>query len=109
MSRALARILTLILIVLALGPGSARADEPRRAGTVHLETAAGGRGPLDLSPGQGGYGGELAIVNGGKEPLVVSRIAVRGDASDPRVPPKLTARLSEGSLPVTIPPGASRK
>lgn len=109
MSRALTRILAVILIVLALGPGRARADEPRRAGTVRLETASGARGPLDLAPAQGTFAGELAIVNGGKEPLVVSRIAVRGDVADPRVPPKLTARLSEGSLPVTIAPGASRK
>lgn len=109
MSRALTRILSLILIVLALGQGRARAAEPRRAGTVRLETTAGRRGPLDLVAGQGGYVGELAIVNGGKEPLVVSRLAVRGDASDPRVPPKLAAHLTEGSLPVTIPPGASRR
>src|SRR5262249_50775714 len=52
---------------------------------------------------------EVAIVNHGKGPLVVSRIAIRGDASDPRVPAKLAARISDGSLPITIPPGGSRK
>lgn len=84
------------------------AQELRRAGTVRLE-ATGGRGPLELHLGKDGFAGELSIVNEGKEPLIVSRIAVRGDAADPRSPPKLTARLAEGVLPVTIAPGTTRK
>lgn len=88
--------------------GEANAQELRRAGTVHLD-AMGGRGPLELRQTREGLTGELSIVNEGKEPLVVSRIAVRGDAADPRSPPKLVARLVEGALPVTIPPGATRK
>ena len=103
------RSLLLALAVVAMAAGSARAQDSRRAGTVRLETSAGGRGPIDLRPDKDGYSAELVIVNDGKEPLVVSRVAVRGDASDPRVPPKLTARIAEASLPVTILPGASRK
>lgn len=96
--------------------GSAHADDSRRAGTVRLETASGGRGPIELAsdpagrgPGAPSHVGELVIVNDGREPLVVSRIAVRGEASDPRAPPKLSARVVDGSLPITIAPGASRK
>jgi NADH-quinone oxidoreductase subunit M len=107
MTRALQWIVLVALVLLATAP-FARAQEVRRAGTVRLE-AGGGRGPLVLGSAREGFSGELAIVNGGKEPLVVSRIAVRGDATDPRAPPKVTLRLVDGSLPVTIPPGASRK
>jgi NADH-quinone oxidoreductase subunit M len=95
------------LVAIAL-LGRARAQELRRAGTVRLE-ATGGRGPLDLHLTREGFSGELSILNGGKEPLIVSRIAVRGDAADPRSPPKVVARLTEGVLPVTIAPGAGRK
>jgi NADH-quinone oxidoreductase subunit M len=56
-----------------------------------------------------GATGELTVLNEGKEPLVVSRVAVRGDAADPRSPPKLTARLADAALPITIAPGGSRK
>ncbi len=107
--RALSCLLFAFVLV-AIGFGRARAEDSRRAGTVRLTTVTGGAGPIELrSDGKDAYSAELAIVNGGKEPLVVSRIAVRGDASDPRVPPKLVARIAEGSLPVTIPPGGSRK
>jgi NADH-quinone oxidoreductase subunit M len=108
------RFLLTVLALIALTAGSARAQDARRAGTVRLEAVSGGRGPIELTtradPAKAGdYSAELAIVNDGKEPLVVSRIAVRGDAADPRVPAKLVARLTDGSLPITIPPGASRK
>ncbi|MDF2693260.1 MAG: NADH-ubiquinone oxidoreductase chain [Labilithrix sp.] len=103
------RWLFVAILLVAVAAGSARAEDARRAGSVRLETTAGGRGPVELRADKDGYSGELAIVNYGKEPLVVSRIAVRGDASDPRVPPKLSARIVDGSLPVTIAPGGSRK
>ena len=107
MTRALQLVLLVLTMLLATA-GLAGAQEARRAGTVRLE-APGGRAPLVLTPSKDGFAGELSIVNGGKEPLVLSRVVVRGDATDPRAPPKLVARLAEGSLPVTIPPGASRK
>ncbi len=101
-------LLCLVVAVTFLVVGPARAQELRRAGTVRLD-AMGGRGPLELRSSREGFSGELSIVNLGKEPLVVSRIAVRGDAADPRSPPKVVARLSEGALPVTIAPGGTRK
>ena len=106
MKRVLLCLVLAVTLLLAVGP--ARAQELRRAGTVRLD-AMGGRGPLELRPSAEGFSGELSIVNLGKEPLVVSRIAVRGDAADPRSPPKVVARLSEGALPVILAPGASRK
>ncbi|HSO33088.1 MAG TPA: NADH-quinone oxidoreductase subunit M [Labilithrix sp.] len=109
--RALRPVVTVILlfVTLLVVAGEARAQELRRAGTVRVETVSGGHGPLDLRFTQEGFIGEIAIVNNGKEPLIVSRIAVRGDAADPRAPPKLTLRLADAMLPVTIAPGASRK
>lgn len=110
------RCLFLAVAFVVTAAGGARADDARRAGTVRLETKSGGRGPIELSPDPAGrapgapsHTGELVIVNDGKEPLVVSRIAVRGDASDPRAPPSLSARVVDGSLPITIAPGASRR
>lgn len=98
-----------LLVAVALGARSAEAQEPRRAGTVRLEVAGAARGPLVLRRTREGFGGELSIVNAGKEPLVVSRIAVRGDAADPRAPAKLVARVADSVLPITIAPGATQK
>ena len=106
--RALYRLF-LALVFIALAAVDARAEDVRRAGTVRLASPSGGRGPIELRADREGFSGDLLIVNDGKEPLIVSRVAVRGDASDPRVPPKLTARVASGSLPVTIAPGTSKK
>lgn len=103
------RFFVSLVAALAMFVGTARADDSRRAGTVRLEAAGGGRGPIELRREKDGYAADLVIVNDGKEPLVVSRIAVRGDPTDPRVPPKLGARLADGSLPITIGPNASRR
>ena len=110
MNRVLLRsvLATALSLALFVVTGRAFAQELRRAGTVRID-ATGGRGPLELKAGRDGYTGELSIVNEGKEPLIVSRIAVRGDAADPRSPPKLIARLADAALPVTIAPGATRK
>lgn len=110
MNRVLLRsvLATALFLALFVVTGRAFAQELRRAGTVRID-ATGGRGPLELKAGRDGYTGELSIVNEGKEPLIVSRIAVRGDAADPRSPPKLIARLADSALPVTIAPGATRK
>jgi NADH-quinone oxidoreductase subunit M len=101
-----------VMAIAMLVCGGAHAQELRRAGTVRLEAISGSRatrGPLELRFGQEGFSGELAIVNDGKEALIVSRIAVRGDASDPRAPPRLVARIADAVLPITIPPGGTKK
>jgi NADH-quinone oxidoreductase subunit M len=102
------RVLSSVFLALALLAlsGVARAE---RAGTVRLEAPSGGRGPIELRQAGDDFTAELSIVNDGKEPLIVSRIAPRADPSDPRVPPKLVARLTEGSLPITIAPGSQRR
>ncbi len=104
-------LLFAIFLSVVLTSGGALAQEVRRAGTVRLDAnrEGGGRGPLELKPSHDGFTGDLSIVNEGKEPLVVSRIVVRGDAADPRSPPKLVARFADAALPVTIAPGATRK
>lgn len=105
-------ILRALFVALALFAltGNARADEGRRGGTVRLEPALGGRGPIELRPGaEDAFSAEVAIINDGKEPLVVSRISPRADPADPRIPPTLTAKVSDGSLPITIPPGTARR
>lgn len=104
------RVLFLVLAALLslAWPRDAEAQD-RRAGTVRLYGPNQSRGPVLLPFGQDGYTGEFVIANEGKEPLVVSRVAVRGDANDPRVPPKLSVRLAEGTIPTTIPPGGSKR
>lgn len=114
MMGAFLRVLFQVFVVVTwLGSvaNDARAEEVRRAGSVRLETASGGRGPIELvaDPDGKSYSAELVIVNEGKEPLVVSRVAVRGDVADPRVPPTLSTRLVDGSVPVTIPPAGTRR
>lgn len=108
--RPLWHVLRSVLVVLAIltAASAARAQGARRAGSVRLETASGARGPLELRSDGDGYSGEIVIVNEGKEPLVVSRIAPRGEPADPHVQPKLAARLASGTLPITLAPGASR-
>ncbi len=108
--RVVLRLLVSAIAVLAIATlaTTARADDARRGGTVRLQTSNGGRGPIELSRTESGFAGQIVIVNEGKEPLVVSRITIRGDASDPRAPPQVVARLAEGGLPITIPPGMSR-
>jgi NADH-quinone oxidoreductase subunit M len=98
----------------------ARADEPLApavpavragaAGTLVLRVPGGGRGPLVLTSREGAYGGEIEIANTGAEPLVVSRVAVRGDDDDVRSPPKVAVRFTEGGgTTVTVAPHASKR
>ncbi len=104
--RALTLWVVLALTLLALPAWS---QEARRAGTIRLETATGDRGPIVLEASADGYTGEIVLANEGKEPLVVSRLSVRGDAADPRVPGRVTVTSVDGPLPLTIPPAGSRR
>jgi NADH-quinone oxidoreductase subunit M len=108
--RSLAFAIACLLGVLFAFPAWAvapRAGGP--AGQIVLSLPTGGRGPLELVPGQGGWVGELRVSNVGDQPLTVSRLAIRGDEDDVRSPPRLSVRFAEGAATsATIPPGASR-
>jgi NADH-quinone oxidoreductase subunit M len=106
--------LTVQLLFLALGgrafaaPPTAVASAPHRP-VIALATSDASRGPLALAPHDGVYSGEVAITNEGAEPLVVSRIAIRGDDEDVRAPSRLSVRFTEGgTTTATIPPAASK-
>ncbi len=113
-------LFALLFALLALTTWSpmAHADEPAvpaaprggTAGTLELRVPGGGRGPLVLGAREGAYGGEVEIANTGAEPLVVSRVAVRGDDDDVRSPPKLAVRVTEGGgTTLTVAPHTSKK
>jgi NADH-quinone oxidoreductase subunit M len=63
-----------------------------------------------LVPAQGGWVGELTITNVGPEPLIVSRVALRGDDDDVRSPSRLSVRFVDGAATsATLVPGGSRE
>ncbi len=109
---ALVRVLLLVLVSLAwvaLGTTALAAGSARSAGRVALSLPGGAPGPLVLQPGQGGWVGQLTVSNLGTEPLVVSRVAIRGDEDDVRSPTRLSARFVDGpATSATLPPGASK-
>ena len=100
----------LVLLVLAAHPGAARAaGGARSAGRIALSLPGGARGPLVLSPGQGGWIGTMTVANLGAEPLVVSRVAIRGDEDDVRTPARVGVRFVDGpATSATLAPGASK-
>ena len=107
----LRRLLVLALLVAALAPCSAAqaAGGLRSAGRIALSLPGGAKGPLRLTPGQGGWVGQLTITNLGADPLVVSRVAIRGDEDDVRSPARLGVRFADGAATsATLPPGAAR-
>jgi hypothetical protein len=80
------------------------------SGTIQLTVDGENGGPLELKPSQGGYAGEFTISNLGSDPLTVSRVALRGDADDVRLPPKFTVHFTDGGGTAgTIPGHASKK
>jgi NADH-quinone oxidoreductase subunit M len=88
------------------GWGGARHD----SGTIQLSVEGQDAGPLELKPSQGGYSGEFLISNLGADPLMVSRVALRGDSEDVRLPPKFTVHFTDGGgTTASIPPHASKK
>jgi NADH-quinone oxidoreductase subunit M len=71
--------------------------------------AADHHAPLALAPRDGGYAADLLVANTGDEPLVVSRIAIRGSDTDVRSPARITVRFADGpATSATIAPGASK-
>jgi NADH-quinone oxidoreductase subunit M len=79
-------------------------------GTIRLSVDGQDTGPLELKPSPGGYSGEFTISNIGADPLTVSRVALRGDGEDVRLPPKFTVHFTDGGgTAATIPPNGSKK
>jgi NADH-quinone oxidoreductase subunit M len=92
------------LAVLALAPTALAKHR------IVLSVPGQAHGPLVLSPKESGYVGEFTVSNIGDEPLVVSRIAIRGDDDDVRAPARLSVRFVEGgATTLTIPQGQSRR
>jgi NADH-quinone oxidoreductase subunit M len=92
----------------AFAAGTAAAGA-RHAGRIALSLSGGGSGPLVLAPGQGGWIGTLTITNVGAEPLIVSRVAIRGDEDDVRSPSRLSVHFVDGAATsATLPPGTSK-
>jgi NADH-quinone oxidoreductase subunit M len=80
------------------------------SGTIQLSVEGQETGPLELKPNQSGYTGEFTIGNLGADPLIVTRVALRGDAEDVRLPPKLSVHFTEGGGTAgTIPAHSSKK
>ncbi|HEX3343833.1 MAG TPA: NADH-quinone oxidoreductase subunit M, partial [Polyangiaceae bacterium] len=106
--RALAVAVALLVVLVHASPARA-AGGARAAGRVALSLPGGAAGPLVLTPGQGGWVGQLTIANLGAEPLIVSRVAIRGDEDDVRSPARLGVRFVDGAATsATLPPGASK-
>jgi NADH-quinone oxidoreductase subunit M len=105
---ALLVVLLLLLSWTVFTPAAAAAPG-RAAGRVVLTLPGGGSGPLVLTPGQGGWVGTFSVLNLGAEPLIVSRIAIRGDEDDVRSPSRLSARFVDGaSTSATLAPGTTK-
>jgi NADH-quinone oxidoreductase subunit M len=78
-------------------------------GRVAVSLAGGVSGPLVLSEGTGGLTGEFTVRNVGTEPLVISRIAIRGDEDDIRSPGRVFVRFAEGAATsAVLAPGAAK-
>jgi NADH-quinone oxidoreductase subunit M len=102
-------VAVVLLVSLALAPWARAAGGSRAAGRVVLSLPGGAAGPLVLTPGQGGWVGQLTVANLGAEPLIVSRVAIRGDEDDVRSPARLGVRFVDGAATsATLPPGASK-
>jgi NADH-quinone oxidoreductase subunit M len=101
-------VLALLAAALACAQSMA-ATSARPSGRIVLTLPGGKSGPLVLTPGQGGWVGTLSVLNLGSEPLIVSRVAIRGDEDDVRSPSRLSARFVEGAATTaTLPPGGSK-
>jgi NADH-quinone oxidoreductase subunit M len=63
---------------------------------------------VTLTPAEGGLVGTFSIANSGDEPLIVSRIAIRGDEQDVRSPARVSVRFVDGGVAATLAPGQSK-
>lgn len=98
MTRRFAALLAALAIALFCGLSAASPG-----GAIALSPS----GPITLAPSGGAYKGSFSIENHGTEPLTVSRVAVRTDTDDPRVPRKVTVDAG-GATPFSLAPSATR-
>jgi NADH-quinone oxidoreductase subunit M len=79
-------------------PHAAPTPPPSSAGPAHIRIGLedGSRGPLVMTPKNGGFIGEFVVSNDGPGPLTVSRVTTRGDDDDPRLPQRFNARFTDG-------------
>ncbi len=82
-------------------PGTPPAS-PSAPGSIRLTTEDGERGPVVLSPKKGALTGEFIVWNDGAGPLHVSRVALRTDLDDPRLPTHVNVRFTDGSAGGTV-------
>src|SRR3984885_6009435 len=85
-----------VIVALVWSPSVHAAGHSRSAGRIALSLPGGATGPLVLTPGQGAWVGQLTITNLGADPLIVSRVAIRGDEDDVRSPARLGVRFTDG-------------
>ncbi|HEX8790210.1 MAG TPA: NADH-quinone oxidoreductase subunit M [Polyangiaceae bacterium] len=101
-------ILAALAVLLACTVARA-APGPHAGGRIVLSLPGGGQGPLELGPGQGGWVGTMTVTNVGADPLIVSRVAIRGDEDDVRSPARVAVRFAEGAATsATLAPGAAK-
>ena len=102
-------VLLAVLLVGCLFAASAGAAGPRGSGRLVVSLPGGRPAPLQLAPGQGGWVGTFTLTNVGETPLVISRLAIRGDEDDVRAPARVSVRFVDGAATsATLAPGASR-
>jgi len=88
------------------GWGGAKHD----SGAIQLSIDGQETGPLELAATPAGFSGEFTVSNVGADPLTISRMALRGDAEDVRLPPRFAVHFTEGGgTTATIAPHASKK
>ncbi len=79
-----------------------------RAGATCCRCPAARRARWSSRRGRG-WVGTMTVTNVGSEPLIVSRVAIRGDEDDVRSPARVAVRFAEGAATsATLAPGAAK-
>ena len=94
----------------AAGGLSHRIPQPQVGGGGRIRIPEQETGPLELQQKGEGYVGEFTIANDGPDALNVSRVAMRGDDADVRLPPHFNVKFVDGGgTGSIIPPHGSKK
>lgn len=93
----MSRLLAVLLALVTLAFASFAFASP--SGEISLSP----KGPVELSPSGSSYSGSFFVENHGQTPLTVSRVSVRTDSDDPRVPAKVTVK-PEKATPFVLAP-----